>query len=432
MIKLHPVPEFDLNCPECDVALLVKDWYIPGMRMLAEVKCPQCGRKFYGDLPVGHGLVYPALVDIESGEVYNEFGGDWFANWLETCYSEQKHESIQIEKTKNKTINRPIVLNCLDGLYGHSLLKLLNAQYYLDSTPEYDLFVIVPSNLKWLVPDGVAMVWSIEISLPRGKEWNDWLAKEIKSFLTEFDEAWASMAFSHPHPDDYNISRFTGVEPFALNSWPETTPTVTYIWRDDRLWAPTRSSVQFLRRARGTAYRLGEKLGQNLAIYEQRHNVETLATELKSAFPEINFAVAGIGEPGGLSDSITDLRTPSPNANAERELCRQYSNSHVVVGVHGSNMLLPSAHAGSVVELVPPDRWGNMMQDLLFENEFDYRQSVFVNRHIPTSTPPERVASIVESLIKDRLRHSLHMERKWNHHGIVNYSDLRFEWSDRG
>jgi len=428
MIRLQPVSDTEFCCPICDVPLSEEDWYVPGMRMLAKMECPDCCRQFYGDLPVGHGLVYPSLINAETGEVYNRYGGDWFANWLKDSFATRRDRKVTIDKDHRQKLNNPLILNCLDGLYGHCLLKLLNAQYHIDKQPEQDLIVLIPSNLKWLVPEGVTAVWSFDIPPSRGKEWNDWIAREIESFLTEFDQVCASVAFSHPHPRDYDISRFSGVEPFSLDSWSKIKPTVTYIWRNDRLWAPTRSSPKIIRKVRGTLYALGKKTGWNLGRHEQRRNVITLGKELKSLLPDIEFTVAGLSQPGGLPDPITDLRTATPDKETEQELCKQYSQSHVVVGVHGSNMLLPSGHAGSVVELVPTTRWGNMTQDLLFEHNLESRQSIFNYRHVPITTPPKEVALIIESLISKKPRHSLHMARDWTRHEDLDHKQLRETW----
>ncbi|QAY18884.1 hypothetical protein [Halorubrum ezzemoulense] len=428
MIELHPNTEVDHSCPICNTDLPVEDWHIPGMRMVAELLCPECDCRFFGDLPVGHGLVYPALVHAETGEVYQEVENNWFANWLEESYADRKHEQVPINKETEHDISKPIVLNCLDGLYGHSLLKLLNAQYYLDKKPNYDLIILIPSNLKWLVPEGVAGVWSFDIPLSRAREWNDWISQEVKSFLKQFDQVWGSVAFSHPHPEDYDITRYTDIQSFPLDSWSEMTPTVTYIWRDDRLWAPSRHSSQTSKKACGTIYWAAEKLGINLRKGKQRRNVVRLAKNLKSAFPRIEFTVAGLGQPGGLPDFITDARTTSFDNNTEQKLCDKYSESHVVIGIHGSNMLLPSAHAGSVVELVPPKRWGNMTQDLLFGHGTGNRESIYSYRHVPRSTAPKEVAIIVRSLLEKRPQNTLHMAQKWTCHESIDYKEHRSRW----
>lgn len=428
MIELHPNTEVGHSCPICNTALSVEDWHVPGMRMVAELICPECDRRFFGDLPVGHGLVYPALIQAETRDVYQEVENNWFGNWLQESYTDRKDEKVSIDKEVDSGVSKPIILNCLDGLYGHSLLKLLNAQYYIDERPKYDLIVLIPSNLNWLVPEGVAGVWSFNMPLSRSKEWNDWISREIKSYFSNFDQVWASFAFSHPHPNDYTISRFTGVQPFSQKSWSETTPKVTYIWRDDRLWAPSRHSSKIHRKAPGIVYWVAEKLGLELGVYAQRRNVVRLAKYLRSTVPNIEFTVAGLSQPGGLPDFIDDIRTDSPDDKYEQKLCKAYSESHIVVGIHGSNMLLPSGHAGSVVELVPPTRWGNMTQDLLFEHDIGNRESIYNYRHIPSSTSPNEVADILRSLLKNQPQNTLHMDRKWTQHKPLNHKKLRSRW----
>lgn len=428
MLKLDPLPAVNYKCPECGEQLSIIDYHIPGMRTVAELECSKCDRRYYVDLPLGHGLVYPAMVNAETGNVYQEAESNWFGDWLRESYDDRKDVPVSINKEVNKDINKPIILNCLDGLYGHSLLKLLNAQYYIDEKPDFDLIVLIPSNLKWLVPSDVAGVWSFDFSLSQGKEWNDWISREIKSFLSQFENVWASVAFSHTYPDDYDISRFTDVKPFSIDRWSESTPTVTYIWRDDRLWAPSRHSAGFSKQARGTVYWAAEKSGLNLGIYEQRHNVARLAKSLKSKIPNIEFTVAGLNQPGGLPDFITDIRTATPDDEYEKKLCNAYAKSHTVVGIHGSNMLLPSAHAGSVIELVPPKRWGNMTQDLLFEHDIGHRESIYQYRHIPRSTSPAEVAAIVQSLLERKPHNRLHMARKWTDHESLNIQERRSKW----
>jgi hypothetical protein len=39
----------------------------------------------------------------------------------------------------------------------------------------------------------------------------------------------------------------------------------------------------------------------------------------------------------------------------------------LVIGVHGSNLLLPAAHAGMLIDLMPNDRWGHIAQDVLYQ-----------------------------------------------------------------
>ena len=424
MIRLHPIPDADHTCPYCQVRLEVRNWYIPGMRNLADLKCPQCGRKFYGDLPSGQGLYTPLLLEKATGIVHDKYGVQWFANWLRDSYANRVNSPVKFTVEDFRPLKRPVLLNCLDRLYGHCILKLLNAQYYLDHRSNIDLIVLAPHFLRWMVPDGVAAIWTVDLPLKRGIEWNDWLANEIRSRIEALKECWLGVAFSHPHPKDYDIVRFTRVCPFPIEEWVKrlARPTVTFIWREDRLW---QSQTQY-RRLSTLAQRLKRKLGlPQYSLNEQRRRVVVLAEALRQAFPKLDFAVAGLGRPGGLPKWIPDLRTLEINDHVERAWCERYSQSHVVIGVHGSNMLLPSAHAGAVIELMPPEGWGNMVQDLLVRSP-DPRETIFRYRIVPISTAPHELAMLVVSLFRDFPIMMLTMERKFCCHGAkaVSYTHL--------
>ena len=94
-----------------------------------------------------------------------------------------------------------------------------------------------------------------------------------------------------------------------------------------------------------------DKIEGNSATVAQSDRV---GNEARRGIASLDFAVAGLGTPEGLPNKILDLRFSE--VTVERALCDRYAQSHVVVGVHGSHMLLPSAHAGAVIELMPEER----------------------------------------------------------------------------
>lgn len=392
MILLHPVPASAHRCPYCNTKLHVAGWYMPGMRSLAELTCGNCAREFFGDLGAGQALYTPMLMEKAGGAMHGAARAPWFASWLQSSYSRRTDTGLKIDIEEMRPIKQALLLNCLDAMYGHCLLKLLNAQYCLDQYPEYDLIVMVPGILRWLVPEGVAAIWSIDLPLSRGAEWNDWLAKEIGRRVAEFEKCWLSIAISHPHPTSYRIERFTRVVPFALEQWVSRRPTVTFIWRDDRLWSLPAGGGRWTRLKRFM------RRGFISRLEDQQQRMTKFAKALKKQIPDLDLAVAGVAQPGGLPQWITDLRRPKVDAALERTWCERYAASHCVVGVHGSNMLLPSAHAGATVELMPAKHWGNILQEILFRNE-DLRTAVFRHRILPIDTDPLSVAAVVGAVI---------------------------------
>ena len=379
------------ECPKCHSTFEAKDFYIPGMRNLADLKCPNCQNEFYADLPSGQGLYTPILLDKKSGAVYDEQNVGWYSEWLENSYKNRVNEPLGFEVRKFFDVkDKVILLNCLDVLYGHSLLKLLNAQYYIDFQKKFSLILIVPPFLEWMLPDGAAEAWIVDLPLRRGTEWSDWLAEKIRERLASFSEVFLSEAFSHPHPKDFDIERFTGIAPFALEKFESNLekPSVTFVWREDRLWETADAGIfTKIKRRRND-------------LQEQTRKVVKFAESLREKFPQLDFAVAGIGQSGNLPDWISDMRLKKITAEDERVWCARYAKSHLVVGVHGSNMLLPSAHAGGVIELISADRQGNYLQDILFRSGEDTREALFRYRFVPHSTTPEELVQMASMILR--------------------------------
>lgn len=426
MIDLHPTPEARHDCPACGVQLAPVDWYVPGMRNLAELECPDCGTTYYGDMPAGHGIFYPALLDAESGRVYGRSTGGWFADFLEAGYANRSDHSVEFDVETRDTVSNPVLVNALDMNYVHSVHKLLHVQYYLDAHPDRDVIAMVPSFLTWMVPDAVDEVWAVGQSLSEGQSWNDWLAREVKLRVAEYEDCKLSVMFPHTNHADFDIERFTGVEPFPVSEWESrlgAQPTVTFVWRDvpsygsvSRLWCSIPDSSEPYRRVRGYANLLAEKLGTHeLGFREQKKNVLTAARELESTFPDIDIAVAGVGDPGGLPNWISDLRYPQPNVEEERALCRRYADSHLVIGTHGSHMSLPSAHAGAVLDIMPPWKRGNMGGDLLLRED-GQRETMLRYRHVPANVSATEVARKASHMLVDWPLRKIRMSREYCTH----------------
>lgn len=364
---------------------------------MADFQCASCQSEFFGDLPAGQALYTPITLDQKTGAASGGETAKWFSDWLADAYKNRSNKPLGFEIRKfSPTKDKIILLNCLDTLYGHSLLKLLNAQYYLDHQPDLSLILIVPPFLEWLIPDGAAEAWIVDLPLRRGTEWNDWLANEINLQLASFREIYLSVAFSHPRFEDFDIERFTRVAPFPLENFGElqNNPVITFIWREDRLWETTNQQ----------ASKSFDKLKRRFAISEtgtreQTRKVIKFAERLREKFPQLDFAVAGLGKTNEFPDWIADLRLTKLDAAAERAWCERYAKSHIVIGVHGSNMLLPSAHAGGVIEIIGAERFGNYLQDILFRPS-DAREMFFRYRFVPHSSTPEDLAELAATMLR--------------------------------
>lgn len=405
MIELKPTLMQGYTCPICGTELVATDFLITGMRNLVEANCNTCHEEFYCDIPAGQALYTPLILSKSTGKVTDPYNVSWFANPFEKSFRDQSEAIVPFKVEVFKDSSRCILVNCLDFLYGHSLLKLLNVQYYLDHCPDRGCIVMIPKQFRWLVPDGVAEIWSVDLPLSQGTGWYRSLEREIKKRIMAKEECFLSVAFSHPHPDDFDIERFTHVRPFDLNLWQERldSPEVSFIWREDRLW------------------------GKH--VRDQLKHVRKLAAMLRDQLKGLVFNVVGLGQYGVFPIWINDQRKTILGENDERDWCQIYARSHVVVGVHGSNMLLPSAHAGAVVELMPNDRLGNMLQDILFSRE-DVREEVFLHRFFPIEMKPDGIAQIITSLVQEFSSFRRGMNRTFTTHSHNPMSQKRIMlWS---
>lgn len=424
MIRLHPIPDAEHDCPVCRVRLDVRGWLIPGMRNLADLVCRKCGREYYGDLPTGQALYTPQLLDKATGHVYDEYRNAWFAAWLKESYSQRSAAPLPFKVEEFKPLRRPLLLNCLDRCYGHCLTKLLSAQYYMERTPERDLIALVPRVLRWMVPEGVAAIWTVDLPLNSGNVWSDWLAEEIRRRITPFSACELSVAFQNLHPSLYQIQRFTGVQPFPLEQWSErlVKPVVTYICRPDRLWLPAyREDCRWFH---PDAWRCRTAERRHQAY--QRRCIVAMGLGLRRVWQDLDYAVVGFGREETFPAWIQDLRVARADEAVEVQWCQRYAASHVVVGIHGSNMLLPTAHAGAVVELMPADRWGNTIQDILLPMT-DPLDALYRCRIIPQETRPEGVALLLDLILRRYFSFELTLSPEYCHH---RESPFGKKWTD--
>jgi hypothetical protein len=159
-------------------------------------------------------------------------------------------------------------------------------------------------------------------------------------------------------------------------------------------------------------------------VAAQRRRVVRLASLLRRAFPKLDFGVVGPGTPGGLPPWITDLRSPRMSPEQERQWCRRYAESHMIVGVHGSNLVLPSAHGGSVIELVPTDRWGNL-GTTIYPPTTDAKQVVYRYLLIPAEIDSARLADVAAKMLRYLPLADLYFCREWTDHRALSQDPYR-------
>lgn len=420
MIELKPDTYRAFDCPECKSGeVAVCDTVFQGIHTLAECRCESCGLEFYHEFPVGNARHYPTVFGKNDVRLYEGGKVPWYSRPLLDSFRHRCDEKMTIEKKVYSERKEVVILNCLDFLYGHVLLKLLNAQYYLDHRKDLGLVVIAPKSFAWLVPEGVAELWLVDVKL--GKESQQWFAgfeNFVRNEVGRFDKVYLSLAFSEPDFSKIDISRFTRVDRFDLPSFYNKEINITFIAREDRLW--------FASNLEKFVYRVFRRLNLlkyvgKLFLYRQNKRVASVFKKIRGILPDVKFNVTGMNIYGGFGKYVNDVRVDKIDKITENNWCELYAKSHVVIGVHGSNMILPTALSAGFIEILPKGRYGNMVQDIGLP--YSDRSLLFLGRFVGEFADPGEIADIAVSIIKDYEGFHLYMGPEHLEHDL--YADAR-------
>ena len=393
MIKIKPNIEHRSHCPYSGKVLKPIKVLWQGTHVCVVSDSPD-GGEIIEELRIGHAAKTPYQIDLAKKAIFSgdKYAEELLAKPLLNSLQNPQTEQLEIFQEIFKSYQRVIILNCVDYLYGHSLLKLLNAQRHLESNPDLGLIVIVQKFLRWMVPDGVAEVWTVPISLKNGQDYYPSFAEFVEKQSQRFEEIYLSEAYSHP--SRFDITKFTRVPKHSFNDREKV--QITFIWREDRLLV---NSFLFL------VLRKLKLLQIALAI--QNWKVQQLFEKIRSKLPEAKFVVAGLGTKTKFPKWIEDCRVERFNETTEKETCQIYSESRLVMGLHGSNMLLPSGLAGMTLDLIET-RWGNFAQDVLYQ-ETNPRLASFRYRYLPSQVSPDILANIAAQMIETQSDFYFHM-----------------------
>ncbi|MFT9368702.1 hypothetical protein [Paenibacillus polymyxa] len=391
MIPIKPFVRHEEQCPHCGDTLRGGEVLWQGIHVCVSTKCEGCGREYLEDMRVGHATYSPYRVEmpdyILTGDAKSR---KWLGEPLRQSLMNPSYDlAVGMTVHKKKASSRVIIVNTIDYLYGHALLKLLNVQREYEQSPELGIIVIVQKSLEWMVPAYVSEIWTVDVPFSKARNFYPLLHHRMIEELIRFDEVYVSPAYSHP--SQFEIEQFTGVSRYDEEV--ESDPRITFVWREDRLW----SGSYHIARAVQKFPQL--KRGLKPLIYHQRSKIIGLFRRLRESFPDHRFTVAGLGRTGSFPAWISDERVSRFDRDSEMRVCEVYAASRLVIGIHGSNMLLPSAHAGMTIDLMPKDRWGNYAQDILF-HEKDHRLTAYKYRFVPMESSVALVADMAAAQLK--------------------------------
>lgn len=382
-IQIKPTIEHQSVCPYDHTPLVPQKIIWQGMHICAESECASCQRTIVEDLKVGHAIAHPYQLDTTEGQLFGpESAKAWLGLPFLNAIQTPNDEAIDIKKEGFSHHKHVVILNCLDYLYGHCVLKLLNAERHATDDDQCGLVVIVPKFLRWMVPECVAEVWVVDVPLKKSQQFYSSFHAFVAKELERFERVDVSEAYSHPRY--FNISDYTKV---SKHDFDKPALKVTFVWREDRIWLD-----RWLFKALRRSHLWG------LGLWLQNRKVQALLAQVKKDMPAATLCVAGFGATTTFPAWIEDQRVTAFDANTERHLCQVYADSRVIVGIHGSNMLLPSGHAGMTIDLLPKKRLGNFAQDILYQEE-DPRMAAFRYRYIADDIEPVALSYVIANMV---------------------------------
>ena len=399
-----------VSCPSCGGRLVLGRMHFAGMPVLVECRCEACGAEYWLDWPAGHALLHPTLIGASDGSLYFD-SSEWYPRRLQRCLATRANPAAaRMEvRAQRKSSDRAVVIDCVDFLYGHCLLKLAGGLSFARRDPTADVVVIVPKQLAWLVPADVAAI-EVDVSFRAGADWIAGLDETVHEAVGAYRELVIAPAVSQPPLSEDDLARLLGSgfapSKFWSSSDEQAEPVVTIVLREDRLWLGQRTPFA-IRLAR----RVSPGTSRRLAAKHQVRCVTRMVEELRRLSPSVRFTAVGLGTTGALPSDVLDLRTTEMTDVREREWLKAYARSRVVVGVHGSNMLLPSALGGAVVDLLPLEKLRNITQDLVITGELEREPKLCLFRYriLPVTTEPRVVAATIASILAGADRHLLNV-----------------------
>jgi|ERR1035437_1311757 hypothetical protein len=396
MIQIKPYMLTNCSC-SCGGDFSFSELIWQGLHICEKLICTKCGKVRINSLEINQSGIEPYIYYPDSELICDHEGNvvpdNWFSKKLR-CLANPVIRDVDLKIEIINKFDRVLILNTLDYIYGHSFLYLLNLQRIIKSEKKLGIIVIIQPMLRWLIPEkNVAEIWTVDLGFRDFNNFYPDLSVKINSELARFKKVMLSKAYVIPTNENINIQAFTGIKPYNFLNEPSF-PSITFIWREDpdRLWIRNIYLLKGFKKA---------GLGKILIPFQYLRVIYLFRLLRRTIGTKFTYSVAGLGDFGSFPSYIRDLRIKKFTEDAEKMLCEIYSESTLVIGIHGSGMLLPSAHAGMTVSLMPSKRWGNYAEDILF-TEKDVRLASFQRRIVPLNLSIFEIRDIIADMVTGR------------------------------
>ena len=394
LIPLKPPITAEVACPACGHKQSSQgELLFQGIHVLAVYTCVGCGAPFYRTLPAGHDLLFPASFSRNGTHLQcDPSAHGWLITPLLRSLFKGETMEAPLETTVHDHHADAIILNCLDNRFGHSFAKLWNATILKERYPSHSIIIFIPSALRWLVPDGMSEVWTFNAPLrDMGRHITN-LDAAVKQAMVRFQTVRLSPAYTHLAPDKIDLRRMLRTDPFDLAQFAARKPTITFVLREDRFWQS--SPIEFF------LFKVAVKfnLPKRLFVWRQNYLANKTAGRIRKQLPEASFSAVGIGRHGRLTSCIADHRKDRLTTTDEHLWCQLYAASHVIVGVHGSSMLIPTALGAGFVEILPRYKIRHIGEDISLN--YSSRYMLFLGRHVDQYATTRLVSRHVVSMVR--------------------------------
>ena len=394
MIQIKPIVNTNITCASCKKGNLESKGIIyQGVHVFYDAVCEHCNEEIIATVPIRQAILQPFQLKKVNAAILQGENVDWIIRPAINTLRNPITTPIQLnieKRTEGK--KKAIIVNTLDNCYGHSLLHYLNLQNIIEKKGEYAVIIIIQPFLKWLLPiDGVDEVWTANVSFAQMKDYY----KDLNDQINQQSERFQEIQLSHAHlnPTDIDISKYSKIPVFDFEN-PPIKPRLTFVWREDvnRYWVKSYWIYGGLR-----------KLGIAKLLFPLHYlRILILLYRLHFKFKDkYQISLAGLGKMGWFPNFVKDERVEKFNKETEIRTTEIYAESELIIGVHGSSMILPSAHAGMTISIMPLKRWGNFAEDILFV-ENDVRLASFQRRTIPMNTSILETSDICANMLLNR------------------------------
>lgn len=415
--NLYPPEPSSKKCLWCGATASIKDWAIPGLWVMGLFQCSGCDRSIWSDLDYGVGALAPIQIDADTSEGRRLNGHQWYVDLTTRAYQSRVSKPVTISVEGNNDIRTGLLFNCLHPWWGDTVSLILRTNLLKDSG--IPIIVLTTRDAAWLIPNYVSQTWIVEDNVSSSVIWNEGLAQSVKELASRFESLQIPTVFQPANLTREDIECLTGVAPFKRSDWMDVEPTFGFVYRSDRCWIPP---VNFLSK-------LPERLKK---IIKQRYTDEQQQMkqliqcfqQVKRCIPNARFVCFGLRDKNRvepLPNWIEDHRTSVVGVRENKMWCEMAAKCHVIVGVLGSHMTLPSFYAGSVVDLMPQYMASLVLTDIGIVCN-DTREALFLYRVIPSSIDSFDLASVIVSIYANAPYALMALSHSW--YRPISRSDL--------